>query len=334
MKKSIKIYTILSVLFSVLLQSCFKEDEKVPVYKPGELETLITDVGPAYNQQIFIDLSTFEEKANHSIGSWDLAFNCAENQWHIVLNSALMMYAGNTQDTNFSAIVSEDGWQMKFDVSSGNLDSTAIGEWYRMNDENEYVSLKQVYVINRGIDGDLNQLGYKKVQFDFQDGHYKLRYANLDGSDERVQIIEKNERYNFVHLSFENGVLNIEPPKDEWTLKFSRYSTLLFTDEGDPYDYNVVGVLLNPNQVSATMTSNNFDEIVLQDTANYSFNPQADVIGYNWKLYDFDGGSYSIIPDMNYIIRDRNYFYYKLRFISFYDQFGNKGAITYEVKRL
>jgi hypothetical protein len=319
---------------SVLLQSCFKEDEKVPVYKPGELETLITDVGDTYYRQIFVDLNTLEEKASHTIGSWDLAFNCDENQWHVILNSALMMYAGNTQDTNFATIIEEEGWEMKFDVSSGNLDSTSIGKWYQIDGEGQNISLKQVYVINRGIDGDLNQLGYKKIQLDFQDGHYKIRYANLDGTDERVQIVEKDEQYNFTYLSFENGLLNIEPPKDEWALKFSRYSTLLFTDEGDPYDYNVVGVLLNPNQVSAARTSNNFDEIVLQDTASYTFNKQADMIGYNWKLYDFDGASYSIIPDMNYIIKDNNNFYYKLRFISFYDQFGNKGAITYEVKRL
>lgn len=317
----------------VFLSSCFKEDEKVAAPEPSDLETLVTNVGETYSFQKFVDLNTFEEIASNDIKVWDLAFECRKDSMHVILNSALMMLAGNTYDTNFDAIESAEGLEMNYDVSSGNLDSTAIGFWYKLDGEN-LVSKKQVYVLDRGVDGDFNALGFKKFSLDIEEGNYVIRYANLDGSEEKTEIIEKNENLNYVHLSLENGILPIEPPKEDWTLKFSRYSTLLFTNEGDPYPYNVLGVLTNPNGVQTCMTADDFFAITLSDTAKYEFRSKADIIGYSWKFYNFDDGLYTIVPDKNYIIKDKDGFYYKLRFISFYDNLGNKGAMTYEVKRL
>ncbi len=321
------------IAFIVILSSCFKEDEKVPAPIPGDLETMITNVGETYYDQNFVDLNTFQEKAKNNIASWDLAFECREDSLHVVLNSALMMLAGNTYSTDFESVVSSEGLEMKYDASSGNLDSTAIGFWYK-NDGEQIVSKKHVYVLDRGTDGDFNVLGFKKFSLDLEEGNYIIRYANLDGSDEKTEIIEKDENYNFVHLSFENGILPIEPPKEDWTLKFSRYTTLLFTNEGDPYPYNVVGVLSNPHQVQTCVTSDDFLNITLSDTAKYEFRSKADIIGYSWKFYNFDDGLYTIVPEKNFLIKDKDGFYYKLRFISFYDNLGNKGAMTYEVKRL
>ena len=327
-------YSFLALLsMLVFLSSCFKEDEKVPAPQPSDLETMVTDVGETYSYQAFIDLGTFEERDRNNIDEWDLAFECRSDSMHVLLNSSLMMLAGNTYDTNFAAIASAEGLEMNYDVSSGNLDSTAIGFWYK-KDGDSIVSKKQVYVIDRGVDGDFNALGFKKFSLDLEESHYIIRYANLDGTDEITEVIEKNENLNYVHLSFENGMLPIEPPKADWTLKFSRYSTLLFTDEGDPYPYNVLGVLSNPNGVQTCMTSDDFFNITLSDTAKYEFRSKADIIGYSWKYYNFDDGLYTIVPDKNYIIKDQDGFYYKLRFISFYDNLGNKGAMTYEVKRL
>lgn len=317
----------------IALSSCFKEDEKVPAPQPGDLETMISDVGENYTTQNFVDLNTLEEKSILNIADWDLAFECKKDSFHVLLNSALMMLAGNTYDTNFATIYSPEGLEMNFDVSSGNLDSTAIGIWYQSDGEN-LVSKKQVYVLDRGIDGDLNVLGFKKFSLGMEEEKYIIRYANLDGSEEKKVVIEKDENYNYIHLSFENGIIPVEPPKADWTLKFSRYSTLLFTNEGDPYPYNVIGVLSNPNHVQTCETSDDFFNITLSDTTKYEFRNKADVIGFNWKYYNFDDGLYTIAPDKNYVLKDKDGFYYKLRFTSFYDNLGNKGAISYEVKRL
>jgi len=319
-----------------LLSSCFKDDEKINIPKPGENETDTIVLGNTYVNQVWVDLDGLQEKANHKIDTWDLAFSCNENNFDIKLNSALSMYAGNSGQTVFENVISEEGIEMHFDASSGNPDSTAFGGWYEMEpgEQNIFISKEYVYVINRGVDSDLVELGFKKVQFFIEGENYVIRYANLDGSEENTLSISKNKFYNYTHFSFENGVVNIEPPQKEWSLKFSRYSTILFTDDGDPYDYNVVGVLLNPYQIMAVETDLNYDDISLENASILEFTSRSDVIGYSWKYYDFDTGTYTILPDKNYIIKNYDGFFYKMRFISFYDQAGNKGSIVYQVKRL
>lgn len=319
-----------------LLSSCFKEDEKIEIPKPSGLETDTIELGHTYYNQVWIDLNSLEEKANHKIDTWDLAFSCDPNSFDIKLNSALTMYAGTNKETVFGNIISEEGVELKFDASSGNTDSLAFGGWYTYLSElnGDIISNEYVYVVNRGINSNLIELGFKKVQFFIEEQNYIIKYANLDGTEENTFSITKDINYNYIHLSFENGIVQIEPPKDEWSLKFSRYSTILFTDEGDPYDYNVVGILLNPNNVLAIETDKEYDDIELADVSSLELTNRNDVIGYDWKYYDFDNGTYTIVPDKNYIIKDIDGFFYKLRFLSFYDQFGNKGSIVYQVVRL
>lgn len=329
-------YIFQFILLIGVLTSCFKEDEKIDIPMPGENETDTIVLGNIYYNQVWVDLNGLQEKANHKIDTWDLAFSCSENNFTIKLNSALTMYAGTNKASVFENVVSEEGIEMHFDASSGNPDSLAFGGWYQIESEeqNTYSSKEYVYVVNRGTDSDLTEIGFKKVQFFIDGEDYVIRYANLDGTEEKTATITKNNAYNYIHLSFEDGIVNIEPPKAEWSLKFSRYSKILYTNEDEPYDYNVVGVLLNPYQVMAVETDMKYEDIVLSDTSLLDFTRKADVIGYSWKYYDFDTGSYTIVQDKNYVVKNRDGFFYKIRFISFYDQSGNKGSIVYQVKRL
>ena len=59
----------------------------------------------------------------------------------------------------------------------------------------------------------------------------------------------------------------------------------------------------------------------------------ATIIGFDWKYYDFNLG-YIIYPDRYYLLKDEDGFYFKIRFIDFYDPSGNKGTATFEYQRL
>ncbi|MBE9519228.1 MAG: hypothetical protein IMY68_11685, partial [Bacteroidetes bacterium] len=127
----------------------------------------------------------------------------------------------------------------------------------------------------------------------------------------------------------------IAPQADQWSLLFSKYTTMLVTDEGDDYPYLVVGILLNPNGVAAAMdTIHNFMDMDSDDITELEYSTHADAIGYDWKYYNFDAGVYTIVPDMNYVIRDRDGFFYKFRFVDFYSDEGVKGYPTFEFVRL
>ena len=63
--------------------------------------------------------------------------------------------------------------------------------------------------------------------------------------------------------------------------------------------------------------------------ANASFTySDINVIGYDWKIYDFDTGFYTIDPSATYILSDTEGYFYKLRFIDFYNENGEKGSIN------
>lgn len=328
--KNIILLTIVISLFS----SCFKEDEKI--YIPPLIGSDVVVLGNSYHNQVWVDLNGFEHRATHEFDSWDLAFSCDKNNFDIRLNTALSMYAGTNGEKIFENVHSEEDIEMTFDASSGNRDSLAFGEWYRVENDN-YISNEFVFVVNRGINTDLDEMGYKKIQVFIENQNYQIRYANLDGSEENTLTIPKNDLYNYTHFSFEDGIVEIEPKRNDWTLKFSKYSTIIFTTDGIPTDYNVVGVLLNPYKVLAVETdtlTHPYDSIELQDTAYYQFTNRNDIIGYNWKVYDFDDAQYEVYTQKSYIIKDRDGYFYKFHFISFYDDQGNKGSIKYQIERL
>jgi hypothetical protein len=189
--------------------------------------------------------------------------------------------------------------------------------------------------VDRGSDELGTPIGIKKVQFDILGDKYLVRYSNADNSQDTTVTIDRDPVMERVYFSFENGVMEIAPEPDQWSLLFTRYTTMLVTDEGEDYPYLVVGVLLNPNGVAAVRdTIHPFMDLNSDDLADQEFTTQSDVIGYEWKDYDFDAGVYTIVPDMTYVIRDRDGFFYKLRFVDFYSDLGVKGYPKFEFVRL
>lgn len=324
----------LILLLFLSLQACFKEEEMIPPHEQGDLEEGQAALGPQYESQVYFDLSDNQVVSSPPINDWDLSFESNTGGWLIRLNSAQFMLAGNSLDTLFSADLNVDDLDMKFDKSDGNPDSTAIGAWYEAADDSTW-SQHYVYLLDRGTDPEGNSLGQKKVQFDILGETFSMRYANPDNSGDTTVLILRDPDMDRVYYSFEDGMVDIAPLPDQWSLLFTRYTTMLVTDEGEDYPYLVVGVLLNPNGVLAARDSiNDFMDISAENVAALEYTTRADVIGYDWKYYDFDAGVYTIVPDMNYVIRDREGFFYKFRFVDFYSDLGVKGYPTFEFVRL
>jgi hypothetical protein len=329
--KQIVYYIVVLFAFT----SCFEDDVKVEPHEPGDLTTATVEMAETYKYQVYFDLETSTSISQNIISEWDLGFETADSGWHIFLNTSKMMLAGNSMNTDFNTVTSSSGLAMNFDPSTGNRDTTAIGNWYDLT-EDLPVSKGYVYVIDRGTDENSNSVGLKKVVFDIQENKdYQIRFADLDGSDEQTVIIPKDTSVNFVCFSFDNGIVDIEPNKKDWDLQFTKYSTLLFTDAGEPYPYLVAGVLLNPYKVAACAdTLHTFPEITLEEAEELSLTTRKDVIGYDWKDYGFTSERYTVDVNKVYVIRDVAGYYYQLRFIGFYNSTGEKGFPTFEYVRL
>lgn len=319
---------------AVVLTSCFEEEEMVAPHIQGNLEMGMASLGSEYAFQVYYDLNSNREVASNLVSDWDLSFESNTGGWTIRLNSSKFMTAGNSRDTTFIAPLNQSELEMRFDASDGNPDSTAIGPWYFTEGEIT-VSRGRVYLVDRGSDHQFKPVGLKKVKFEIVGEDYLIRYADPDNNHDTALRLQRDPSVDRIYFSFDEGRVYLAPDPTRWSLLFSKYTTMLVTDEGENYPYLVIGALLNPASVAATLdTIHPFADMELSDTIDLDLTTRADVIGYDWKYYNFDAGLYTIVPESFYVIRDRDGFYYKLRFVDFYNDEHKKGYPTFEFIRL
>jgi hypothetical protein len=309
----------------LILSGCEKEELPVPPHQSGNVTSNQLVLGNDYRNQLFYHLSSNKEVSRHLKTDWDLGFEASEAGWHIVLNSARGGAATSAKGRAFANIINTSGLNWKWDVHSGNLDSTAIGD---------YREQKMVVVIDRGYDHLGNHTGYRKLQIeDVNDNSYRIRYALLDNSKDTTIVLHKDSSLNMLSFSFDHhAAVPIEPTKSEWDLLFTQYIHLF---EDPPTPYLVMGVLINRYRTAvAVETIKPFEEISRHDLSEYHFNDAVNAIGYDWKEYDLGASLYTVFPQYNYIIKTQENRYFKLHFVNFYSTSGEKGAPKFDLQEL
>jgi len=316
--------------FSILLIacafcSCEKEEMPIPAHDAGNIVASSVKMEANYLNQLFFDLETNTIVQQNFKTDWDLGFESNATGNRVVLNSSKLMFAAVTNQTDFLLVTDTVGLIFRWDVPSGNLDNTAIGD----SD-----STKNVVVIDRGYNELGAHLGFKKILFiNVTNTAYEVKFANLDGSDEVIRQVVKDNAYNFTFLSLDNNIVNIQPEKENWDLAFTQYTHIFVGNPPTPY--LVTGVLTNRNNVEvATVFDKEFTSITLADVDDYSFLKTINQIGYDWKEYSFNTSNYTVFTDKNYIIKSTEGKYFKLHFIDFYDDLGVKGTPTFEFQEL
>jgi hypothetical protein len=316
---------LIYILFLLVLVACKKEEIPVEKHEPGEAVVNAFDMGSDYRTQAFFDLKTNSFVSQNLKTSWDLGFENGVNGNHIILNSANAMAIARVSNIGFNSITDTVGLKWRWDASSGNLDSTAIGDW----EVEDFV-----YVVNRGNDYLGNHRGFCKLVFNNVTAtDYSFRVANLDGSLDEQKTILKDNSLSFTAFSLTNRAVEVvEPPKTDWDLIFTQYvHYFLVEDEA----YLVTGILTNRHEVQvAEVFNKDYASITGEDVSSVSFNSNIDVIGYDWKEFNFSAGAYIIYPEQNYIIRSTEGIYFKLHFIDFYNAQGDKGTPVFELQEL
>jgi hypothetical protein len=130
-------------------------------------------------------------------------------------------------------------------------------------------------------------------------------------------------------------VKQVEPPDTAYDIVFTQYTTMLYTDLGVPYPYLVTGVLSNRKGVEVAVDTLRPFALHTKETAmGLSYSSNLDMIGYDWKYYNFDDGTYTIRPKYCYLIRTVRGSLFKVRFIGFYNKNGSKGYPAFEYEKL
>ncbi len=310
-------------LFVILLiSSCMKEEIAIPKHESGDLQTNEVELMQDYRNQLYFDLETNKVVKSNLKTDWDLAFQSLDGG-KIVLNTGKGM-AIHRSSLAFNELNSAEDLDWHWDAHSGNLDSTAIGNW----EETDFV-----YLVDRGYNWTGDHQGYfKLVIFNVNETVFEMGYGDLSSDTPITYSIQKSGNEQFTYFSLEAGQIAIDPGDTEYDLVFTQY-THLFTDPLTPY--LVTGILSNRGYTTvARLDEKTFEEIELKDVETLVFNDDLDAIGYNWKYYSLEDGAFTTFSNQHYIVLTQDGLFYKLRIVGFYNSEGLKGYPNIEFQAL
>lgn len=316
------------------ISSCTKKEPLWQLVPLGEGVVDSAAQGESYDNTVFF---RFEDglKTERNINTWTLAFESAPNGWLIRTNNGRNSSISRTGSTDFSAIyTASTGTVWTFDHSNGNPDSTAIGEWLNLPEKG---SKNEVYIVSIGNDQPPAKR-YRKIQFlSVSNTDYSFRYANLDGSDEKLISLPKATGTTYTYFDFlSDAAINYTPAPTDYDIVFTKYRTLLL-DGTELTWYAVNGVLTNPVNTAAVRidpTTVSFDSLNMQHLGAITFSQDVDVIGHDWKYFDLNGtGLYKVLPNL-FIVKDAKGAIWKLEFIGYYNSSGVKGHSQFRYQRI
>jgi|GEM_PF-861591 len=336
--KNIKYPFLMALLSISLVFSCSKDsDGGGTSIEVGS--TLTAEMGSDLSQQVYVDLST-GKMTPVKVNTWELAF---ENKGSgLRTNSAKKVSVATPTATDFDAIDSDAGLVYAFDSEDGDLNTTAMAGW----------QTNTPYIIDLGVDENGNALGKKKFMITASDAStVSIQYADLDGSNAGSTDISLGDG-NFTYFSFINeGVATVEPASWDFVLSaisvrtgapcfalgpnavpgincdIYRLAASAITNSYDGVEIAKDDPTENLEQNDDpeaeknkhTITSSNFDQLLISDFNSLGGSEAANAIGRSWLqiLAPHSSGIYKVYDFITYIAKDQEGNYYKLRFLAY-----------------
>lgn len=286
--------------------------------------------GATYGNKVFVDLSANRQTPVQRT-NWDLGFYSASgtDSFRVILNASCAMMArqinkndlnavtaadtvGFTTDVAYSAFAPSPTQMAYIDYPDGDISRTAMGPVAANASDNK------VYIINRGtgIGTPAPLRGWKKIRvLRNATGGYTLQYADIAATSYSTLEIPKDGTYFFNYVSFDNGLVNVEPAKNKWDIAWC-YTGYVFNFGGEvPYMFQDF-IVQNRNVavakvMVATKTYEAFNESSLTDGTITTWSTKQSTIGSDWRATQ---PAPAANTDRYYIIRDGDGNYYKVRF--------------------
>ncbi len=334
-KKVIATQSIQFLMFGLLLVLFACEKAEKPYVLPPKPNAQLTvaqiNLGEKYTEQVYVNLfDSVPVKASLLCSAWDLAFDAHSTGFRIYMNGGNDVRIAKTTGTAFLPIQSPEQFNFKWDEACGG-DSIFLNNWCNSNG----IGSDTVYIVDRGLVPS-NEQRYLQLKLLSQDANgYAIEIAHIDGSNKQSHAILKDNSKEHILVKLNPDQLeqlNIEPNTNNWQLCFLKYRWIYYEFK-PPLFYHVTGIFINTNQIEVAVDStHNYEDIALNAVPQYQFSSKRDIIGYDWKIYDFTNGKYWPRKYVTYIIALKGPVkkYYKLRFTDFYSSNGLKGSPKFE----
>lgn len=299
--------------------------------------------GPTYPNKVFIDLSANRQTAVDRT-SWDLGFYMGDD-FRVILNSSVTMMARALDKTDLNAVTAADtvdfddvmivganssveamAW---IDDPAGDITKTAIASVSATTSENK------VYIVNRGASNPpsdpsqpIPSRGWKKIRIIRNGNGYTLQHADIAATTFQEIQITKDSQLNFQYISFENGVVTVEPAKARWDIAWTGFTNSTNFGGGFiPYYFQDI-MLQSRNGVETA-------ELLITNAGSYEAFGEANLtgvtwlttqigIGAKWRSGGGPGSAPAVRSDRFYLVKDVDGNIYKLRFTTL-TQNGERG---------
>lgn len=341
---------LLLILFTFnIFSSCIPDEDPIKPFDRGDVIINNLELGGKYTNQLYFSLKDNNVVKSNNFSVWDLALihndeDDIEKSFYFRINYANFMRCKNFGQVNFDDVSKEELKSMtdnewSYDIPNGNTDSTAIGKWW-YEENGQIKSKNDLYAIHLGANDIAESLGYALIRFrDVVDGEISIEFKHfkkrIDSAVVTIDDININKNHTFISLDEENYMLDLEPDKYDWDILFTKYTEIVYTDEGVPTWYGVVGVLINDYNTKANWILNDdFQSIDISILDSLELKSNRNSIGYEWKYFDLDSKKYTVLPEFVYIIKSNMGYYYKLRFVGYVNSSGDPGSPILEFKLL
>jgi hypothetical protein len=309
---------------SVLLlgEGCRKPEKPWQLPPPPAGQLLEANTGPEYDTVVFLRLETGQtHKALRN--SWDLRFEpLSSGAYQVWLNAAMYAFSVQVTPTEWDTLSTlSPNWRWRCDIPD-----TAALPPLRPGDTLCFV-----------VDRDRGEVFYRtptqryyKVRIRWLPSGLSIEAAPLGGNTPLQWSL--TPQLTPIYLSLESpSPVQVAPP---WStdLIVTRYIHP-FYDQPEEYRwYPVLGVLSGKGVEVATVSTqlSSYESFSYDQVAQLTFSSRQEAIGYDWKTYDFNTGTYRIDFSRFFVVKTGPTTYYKLRFIDFYDSQGRKGAVKIE----
>lgn len=296
------------------------------------------EAGSAAGNAVYLDLSA-EKQTTALRAGWDLGFYCGAD-FRVILNNTSSAGAKVLAQNDITAVGAADTIGLTlatsqtnplpeqlpwFDNVTGDLTKTVIPAVSSTASENK------VIILNRGTGGGIAPRPWIKLRVlrNAANG-YTLQYAGIQETTFKTLQIPKDAIYHFKFISFENGIVDMQPEKEKWDLVWS-YSVFETNFGAGQVPYNFSDLIAvnylsgvtagTKTYADASTASNAYAAFNIDSVNNTSLVASRWAIGSSWRSTQPATGARL---NRFYIIKDAAGNYYKFKCLAM--GIGNDGG--------